>query len=291
MKGGPVPSANNSFSVQTSTTLHFDRTTYRPRDDGPDLPERDPAPVRSFECQAGRALDARTSQRRKPDQWAGVHARMALDARTRTDAFRLRHLCYASKGYIDVRDSGLFCDEYDTEAGNTTMVVYDREQPVGAVRVCTMTTPARPDMARDLPVAQVFPAECAQVLLPGMHAVEINRLVTHPDHAQNLGLVFVLMRLSGYIIGKYNPDFVMSCVRDNHVPFYKRLQFEQVAGPRLYTGLKFMTNFMVARQERYDVVRRTVPVLDLSAEVEAKYDRMWDGVPVAVFDSDTYEKP
>ena len=207
---------------------------------------------------------------------------MALDPRTQADAYRLRHLCYASKGYIDVRDNGLFSDEYDKAPENTTMVVYDHGQAIGSVRVCTMSS--GPLASRCLPVAHVFPSDMAELLAPGQQAVEINRLVCHPDHAHSLGLVFVLMRLSGYVIGKHNPDYVTSCVRANHVAFYKRLQFEDVAGPRTYTGLKFSTNLMVARQERYDTVRRTVPVLNVCPDISARYDQMWSGDLLPVFD-------
>ena len=277
--------AENSMSVHAPIASHFDQAASWQASLGAHTPHGELASANVLEGHTRTSIDTRTSRHRRPDQWDGVHARMALDSRTRADAFRLRHLCYASKGYIDIRDNGLFSDEYDAEPDNTTMVVYDRDQPIGSVRVCTMTTPARPGRVRALPVAHVFPTDVAALLTPGTQAVEINRLVTHPDHAQSLGLVFVLMRLSGYVIGKYNPNFVTSCVRANHVPFYKRLQFDQVAGPQLYTGLKFMTNFMVARQERYDIVRRTVPVLNLSAEVVSEYDRLWAGDSVAVFES------
>ena len=266
---------NSSALVQTRTS-HFDRGASWRHSESDKLLD---SPTSGLSV-------VRAGPSRAADQWGGLQARMALDARTRADAFRLRHMCYASKGYIDIRDNGLFSDECDAVPDNTTMVVYDGDQAIGSVRVCTMTAPDQTGRVRQLPVAHVFPSEVSALLTPGMRAVEINRLVSHPDHAHSLGLVFILMRLAGYVIGKHNPDFVTSCVRANHVPFYKRLQFEHVAGPRLYTGLKFMTSFMVAKQERYDVVRRTVPILNLCPEANAKYNAMWTGDRIAVFDDD-----
>lgn len=230
------------------------------------------------------AIENLANRRRAFERWNGFEARLARDRRTRRDAFRLRHLCYTSKGYIDVRADGEFHDEFDTRPDNTTIVIYDEDRPIGSVRVCTMEPQARRRKVAHLPVAHVFPQDVAALLGERRRAVEINRLVCDPAHDQSLGLVFILMRMADFVIRRHDPDFVTSCVRSNHVGFYKRLKFEQLAGPRLYTGLKFMTTFMAARREIFDMVRETVPMLQISPGAAASYARLWDGHPVAVFD-------
>ena len=225
-------------------------------------------------------------RKRNPERKIGFEARIAQDPQTRRDAYRLRHLCYASKGYIDPRSNGQFSDEYDASPENTSVVIYEDGQAVGSVRVCTMNNARHSHGARDLPVASVFPEDMEGVLSPDRSAVEINRLVCHPSHPQAQGLVFVLIRMADYVIRRHDPDLIASCVRTNHVPFYKRLRFEQVAGPRLYTGLKFMTNFMVLQRERCDMVRRIVPVLRISPGTATVYENLWFGESVPVFGHD-----
>ena len=177
---------------------------------------------------------SRTPEPRARRRWTAKKlgtfaARSARDPRTRSDAFRLRHLCYSSKGYIDSRPNRQFSDEYDSVSDNTTVVLYKEEQAVGSVRVCAMAPHARRRKTRHLPVAHVFPTDMQALLKDRSKAVEINRLVCHPDHDHSPGLVFMLMRMADYVIRQQDPDFVTSCVRSNHVSFYKRLNLYDIA--------------------------------------------------------------
>lgn len=102
-------------------------------------------------------------RQRQASACRGLHARLALDRQTKKDAFRLRHLCYHSNGYIDVRANGEFSDPYDAVASNTTIVIYKDARPVASVRVCAMDPSSPNPDARDLPVAHVFPEEFAEI--------------------------------------------------------------------------------------------------------------------------------
>jgi len=220
----------------------------------------------------------------KVDKRLGFHARLALDRQTKRDAYKLRHLCYHSNGYIDARKSGEFSDSYDAISLNKTIVIYDREQPVASIRVCCMDLSLSDPAARDLPLAHVFPDELASLLEPDGRVVELNRLVRHPAHAQSQGLVFILFRMADFMIRQHDPDFVASCVRSNHVGFYRRLRFEHVAGPKEYTGLNFMTNFLACRRTSYEMVRRIIPVLRISPAAYSLYEGLLRGETVPVFD-------
>jgi hypothetical protein len=225
-------------------------------------------------------LGHRQRQARTP---RGFYARAAIDSQTRRDAFRLRHTCYHSKGYIDARPDGEFSDPHDMVASNTTIVLYEDGRPLGSVRVCTADKRAEQPEARQLPLAHSFPEDLESLLGADARALEINRLVCHPAHAQSQGLVFMLMRMSVFIIQQHDPDFVISCVRSNHVGFYKRLRFEHVAGPRPYAGLKFTTNFLACRREKFGMLRRVVPALRISEAEGQVYAGMMRGEAVPVF--------
>lgn len=218
------------------------------------------------------------------DKRLGFYARLALDIQTKKDAYKLRHLCYHSNGYIDARENGEFSDPYDTISSNRTIVVYDDEQPVASIRVCCMDLSSPDPTAKSLPLAHVFPDELTNLLGPHGRAIELNRLVRHPAHAQSQGLVFILFRMADFMIRQHDPDFVASCVRSNHVGFYRRLRFEHISGPKKYTGLSFMTNFLACQRESYEVVRRIIPVLRISPTAYSLYEGLLHGETVPVFD-------
>lgn len=209
--------------------------------------------------------------------------RAALDAKTKKDAFRLRHLCYFSKGYIDAQPGEEFSDPYDADPANTTFVVYARNTPVGSMRVCRSEIIPGRAKAGALPLAETFPDELQAFVGNGARIVEHNRLVCHPAFEQNHSIVFSLMRAAAHAMQQYNPDFTAACVRTNHVGFWKRLRFEYVAGPRLYKGLKFETNFLAVRRERYDMVQRMVPLLNINAVDNIAYTGLMRGETVRVF--------
>lgn len=216
-------------------------------------------------------------------EFRGLHVRFALDRQTKKDAFKLRHLCYHSNGYIKARANGEFSDPYDAVPSNTTIVIYKDRRPVASVRVCAMDPASSNPKARDLPVTHVFPKEFTGALKPAERAVEINRLVCHPDRNHDQGLVFVLFRMAGYMIQQHDPDLVTSCVRSNHVGFYKRLRFECVGAPKEYTGLNFMTSFLVCRRASYDKVSNAIPALSINPAARAGYDGLQRGESVPVF--------
>ncbi len=228
-------------------------------------------------------LTAGERKQSRASEYRGLRACLALDRQTKKDAFKLRHLCYHSNGYIDARANGEFSDPYDSVPSNTTVVIYKDARAVASVRVCAMDPSSSNPKARELPVTQVFPNEFAGLPKPAERAVEINRLVCHPEQSHNQGLVFILFRMAGYMIQQHDPDLVTSCVRSNHVGFYKRLRFESIGSPKEYTGLKFMTSFLFCRRESYDKVSKAIPALSISMAARAGYSGLLRGESIPVF--------
>lgn len=226
---------------------------------------------------------APSGRKHRTRAYGGLQARLALDRQTKKDAFRLRHLCYHRNGYIDARANGEFSDPYDTVPSNATIVIYKEARAVASVRVCGMDPSSADPKARDLPVSHVFPDDFAGLLKPAERAVEINRLVCHPDQSHDQGLVFILFRMAGFMIQHHDPDVVTSCVRSNHVGFYKKLRFEPIGSPKQYTGLNFITSFLVCRRESYDKVSKAIPALSISPAARAGYDGLFRGESVPVF--------
>jgi len=233
----------------------------------------------------------RTSQRPKLNKSVSsqLTARVAADPRTRADAFALRHASYFAGGYIDARPGGLFCDPYDDRPNCRSVVVYKNERPAASVRLCVLDTGSAKPGWDDVPAAHVFPDEVRALLAAApvtdrpVKATEINRLVRHPDFAMDYELVFVLFRFVSFMVLHEKSDMMLSCVRRNHVAFYKRLEFASIAGPRAYPELKFETNLMTCPRARYGTILNKYEILNSRATETGCYDGLFRGETVPVF--------
>jgi len=230
---------------------------------------------------------------RNPAARNDLTARLAVDRRTRNDAFAVRHESYLSGGYIDRQPGDIFTDRYDELPNSQSMVIYKGVRAVASVRVCILDTDPALTGWDDIPAGNIFPEEVAALLgdvrrAPGeeerpARAIEINRLVRHPEFATDYTLVFALFRLATFMVYHHRTDLMLSCVRRNHTGFYKRLHFHNVAGPRRYAGVKFETNLMACYSSGYGNVLRDVPIVDSGAMTNGCYDGLFRGEAVSVF--------
>jgi len=194
-------------------------------------------------------------------------ARLARDDATRQDAYALRYLCYLDGGFIIPNKQRSFSDKFDGLANTETAVIYQGKEPIASVRACflSLSSPT-PAPARD-----TFPDEVEALLAPyrrsdcGMEAVETTRLVTSPRFANDQGLVFMLYRLAGLLGIQRDVRILLSCVRHNHVPFYRRLRYKEIAGPKIYPGLTCPMHLLACSREDYDAVRGRFPLMDPDA--------------------------
>jgi hypothetical protein len=218
----------------------------------------------------------------------GLTARLALDEQTRAEAYAIRHESYLSGGYIDPQPGGLFSDADDLKPNNRCVVVYKHGRPVASVRLCTLDYNPALTGWDEIPASRIFSEEVAALGAGVEHGrparlTEINRLVRHPDFATDFQLVFVLFRLVGFFVAESGSDMTLSCVRRNHTPFYKRMHFEYVAGPRRYAGVKFETNLMACHNASYASVAKDIPFVGGAAGPQSTYAGLLHGETVDVF--------
>ena len=149
----------------------------------------------------------------------------------------MRYLSYVAEGYIMSRRSGTFSDEYDGQPTVQSVVIYKGGRAVASTRICVLTRGLNGSGSGPIPARPVFPEGTEALFRPDLaspaaRVVEISRLVRHPDLADGKSLGFLLFRLAGYFIPKNDAGAVVSCVRRKHIPFYTRLRFSEVVGPR-----------------------------------------------------------
>jgi len=215
-------------------------------------------------------------------------ARLALDEATKADAYRIRHASYLSGGYIDPMPGGLFSDADDLKPNSRSVVVYKHGEPVASVRLCTLDYDPAVSGWDDIPASRIFPEEVAALAAGVTHGrppklTEINRLVRHPDYANDYQLVFVLYRFVSFLVIESGADMMLNCVRRNHTPFYKRMHFGYIAGPRRYAGVKFETNLMSCPSERYERLMADIPFVATDDNTKAAYGGLLRGDTVNVF--------
>jgi hypothetical protein len=219
---------------------------------------------------------------------SGLTARMALDDQTKADAYSVRHASYLSGGYIDPMPGGIFSDADDLKPNSRSVVIYQWDQPVASVRMCLLDQNPALTGWDEIPASRVFPEEVAELGRNITHGrppklAEINRLVRHPDFATNYQLVFVLFRFVSYMLIEAEADLLLSCVRRNHTPFYKRMHFEYVAGPRRYAGVKFETNLMACTPAGVEQIRAEMPIVGADQNTISSYADLSHGKTVNVF--------
>lgn len=219
---------------------------------------------------------------------SGLTARLALDDATKADAYTIRHDSYLAGGFIDPLASGQFSDADDLKPNNHCVVIYQNGQPVASVRLCLLDLNPALTGWDEIPASRIFPEDVAALAantVAGRSArlIEINRLVRHPDYANNYQLVFVLFRFVSYLLMSANADLMLSCVRRNHTPFYKRMHFDYVAGPRRYAGVKFETNLMACTMGGVDLIRAEMPIVGADAATIGSYAGLMAGETINVF--------
>jgi N-acyl amino acid synthase FeeM len=191
-------------------------------------------------------------------------ARLALDAQTRRDAYRLRYDSYVTAGFIEPNETRLFQDVYDDLPNCQTIVLYDQDEPVASVRTCLLAYGSR----QRSPAMDTYPAQVTQLLRQHMaigiggRGIETTRLVRSPAAENNQGLVFLLYRLAGYVGMMAHTQILFACVRQNHMPFYRRLGYRPVTEPHPYPGLSCPMLLMACTRQRYDEIREAFPLID-----------------------------
>lgn len=193
-------------------------------------------------------LPSSSRSRTNPSAYHSIRATgPLLDA-----VFQLRYEAYSAKDYIDSNDSARFMDKYDGMKNCTSFLTYNGQKLIGSIRICAY----HPRSETLIPAMEAFHHELSNCVGTDRSFVEINRFVVHPSFQRKGG---VRARFSIYKnaidqIDLLQPDCVLAAVRQEHMRFYKMLNFEPISEIKPYPGLKFKTVLMAC----FDVPRELV---------------------------------
>jgi N-acyl-L-homoserine lactone synthetase len=209
----------------------------------------------------------------------GYQARIADDAETRLDAYRLRYRSYHAQGHLAANATGLLHDAFDEQASTKIVVVYADGRAVGSIRTCFL----RRGPGTVSPCRAVYPDEVERLLeqsgppRAGFDGVEVNRMVRAPEAGDDQGLVFTLLRLAGYLALQQDFRVIVTCVRGHHVPFYRRLKFTEAGPPKIYPGLTCPMVLLEIGRANYDAMRQGFRLMDPAAGAPGLLDGLVRG--------------
>ncbi len=215
-------------------------------------------------------------------------ARLADNVHLLREAWSLRHAAYASHGYIETKSDGLFKDDYDLQPSAKTFLVYKDSMPAATARVSLYDPASDIAGAHSIPAMDVFSSEIAEALgglvkhrLP--KALEVMRLARHPDYSKDNDLVFALFRIVGYMVFHFDVDAIVSAVRENHIPFYRRMGFERLTEPRAYPKLNFKTCLMMSERRKLEALQQRFSAFRTVSLDGTGYEDFFAGLPVSIY--------
>lgn len=234
-------------------------------------------------------LPVRRHDTLRPRSPVGIEAQIVSTREMAQIAYALRHDSYVAQDFLDPRPDGLFSDEWDSRKNVFSILVFLNGLPAASVRVSILDRSSSSPDEHSTVAMEAFTEEVDALVHSFQtngktaRAMEMSRLVRHPDHAQNNDLVFALFRMGFYFLVRFDADMVLSTVRRHHMPFYRRLGFNKIAEPRAYPRLKFQLGLMACFRPSYPLVQQTVPILDNITKLDSVYGPFMAGERVPVF--------
>lgn len=201
----------------------------------------------------------------------------------RAMAFGLRYRAYHSQDYIKPNPDEIFRDRFD-DRPDCRIILARRDGMLAASGRVNLYDPATPD---DMPAGALFEDHVRPladgVSRPGVagRAVEITRLVRHPDFERDQRTVHAILVAVGYILLHDDVRIVYAAVRRNHIAFYRRLGFVQMTDPAPYPGLKFDTALIVAIKGVTDGVG-DVRIFEALRSTDPPYAALFNGLETPV---------
>lgn len=190
-----------------------------------------------------------------PTTESRITCSLAETPQDRDRVYRLRYSCYRRKQAIDPRADEKFSDSYDALSNHFSVLAQTvSEAALATVRISVV----RPDLGwTTAPSQKVFGDHPAFQRIAQGSFVEASRLC-FGEQARRDGLMQVVSYLAA-LADFYEVDWIVACPRVEHSPIYERLfGFVQLAEPRPYFGVKFLTSLLgIRREQLHDYTRGT----------------------------------
>lgn len=158
---------------------------------------------------------------------------------------RMRHDAYVNAGHFGGTDTGLFEDAYDRNPNFFNIGVHVEGNLVSCVRLNVLET----GVCTASPTVSTHEDAILSQLSRGWRFTDSNRLcVEHGIEGKYKMLPFATIRLGGLHAAHHKTDYVLTSVKANHLPFYKRIlgAWSVEDGGHVATGLEATVHLVAA---------------------------------------------
>lgn len=150
-------------------------------------------------------------------------------------AAKLRYKAYRHANAIEENELEEFTDKYDLQSNTKTCLIYEENEPVAAIRACIY---GKEHNYLPIPAFEVYKEEIAKEIGLDKTIVESNRYVITPEKKDSKTLFKIPYRFIILNSLKFDGDFVITAVREKHIPLYRRfLNMEPISGLKKYPGI------------------------------------------------------
>jgi len=157
----------------------------------------------------------------------------------------------------------IFFDQFDLRCNCHSHVEYINGTPAAAIRACVLD-PSQSVNA--IPAMEIFAKEIEGVTEERDVILETNKFVIHPlFQCKGLRLKFALFGFIFEMAHKFNANYIIVAVRQQHAKFYRCMNFAPISGFKKYPGLNFETVLLL---HSFNSSRGTY--LDLSDKIKSR---------------------
>jgi len=150
-------------------------------------------------------------------------------------AAKLRYRAYRGVEAIAENPQQKFIDKYDSLNNTKTCLLLENNEVVASVRACVYS---KEHDFLHIPSFEVYKDDIERELGLDKIIVESNRFVIAPEKVDSKILFKIPFRFIILNLLKYNGDFIITAVREKHIPLYKRfLTMEVISSPKKYPGI------------------------------------------------------
>jgi hypothetical protein len=165
-------------------------------------------------------------------------ARYACTGSTKEQAYRIRYQGYLSHGYIAPHPKEILSDQFDDETLAPSIVIYEEDDAVGTVRLCSFDSAKPGNLVDTLPSGELFGLTNENIRArfritePEIRAIEVSKLAKIPAYESDLLVTMALFKMLKILVTAMRTHVVFVAVRVPHMSLYRRLGFEVFEQPR-----------------------------------------------------------
>lgn len=204
---------------------------------------------------------------------SGFTAQLCTTEDSLREAYALRYRAYRSVDGIAESTDELACDKYDNQQNARTHLIWYEGKPVASVR--SLVWSSAYDWQRTTCV-DAYHSVIRSHFGMQMPLLESNRFVVDPEFKgrKSLQAQYLLFRIQTASCLYDRCPYVITAVRERHIPFYQRLMgFEPISDPIRVKGFQFDTVLLASPYRNRAILAKKASVAALQLDDYEQYVR------------------